>query len=319
MAKRIKAVLLIFALLLPSASPIPAGAGILLDRVVAIVHRDVITWSELYKSMEFDYYGQLSTLSPEEQRKMLARNERSYLDRLIDMKLQLNEARRLNIGVSLAEVDAGVMQIRQSYGLSEEMFLAALKKQGFTIDEYRRKLSEQIVLNKLINFEIRAKIIVSEGEIERHIREKDFKVEVVEGARIRQILLKPAGAEGRESVEERAKGLLDILAGGESFKDVAMKHSDGPFASSGGDLGFIRRDDLPELFLSVVDVLSDGEYSDPFWSEKGLHIIYLEEKVVPEVVVKESVRQFLAKKKFEEKLKDWMRSLRSDTYIKVNL
>ena len=63
-----------------------ASASILLDRVVAVVDRDVITWSELYKTMEFELSGKLAGLSPEEKKEQLKRYEKDFLDMLIDTK-----------------------------------------------------------------------------------------------------------------------------------------------------------------------------------------------------------------------------------------
>jgi hypothetical protein len=72
-------------------------APILLDRVVAVVNKEVITWSELYKAMEFEAATQIKNLSPEERKKIIKQSEPSFLESLIDTRLQLQEAQRLGL------------------------------------------------------------------------------------------------------------------------------------------------------------------------------------------------------------------------------
>src|SRR4030042_2376344 len=75
---------ILVSFILPAAS----NASILLDRVVAVVNKEVITWSDLYKAMEFEATTQTKNLSKEEQKKLFKENEASFLETLIDMNLQ---------------------------------------------------------------------------------------------------------------------------------------------------------------------------------------------------------------------------------------
>ena len=77
-----------------------ARAAVLLDRVVAIVNQDVITWSELYKTMEADASPSVKALKEDERRKVFRENEASFLETLINVRLQMQEAKNLGISVS---------------------------------------------------------------------------------------------------------------------------------------------------------------------------------------------------------------------------
>jgi len=298
-----------------------ASASILLDRVVAVVDRDVITWSELYRTMEFELSGKLAGLSPEEKKEQLKRYEKDFLDMLIDTKIQLNEARRLNIGVSEEDINSAINRIRQKYGLSEKEFLEALRNEGFTLQEYKKKVTEQITLSKLVNIEIRSKIIVTEGEIENYIKTNGDSFDLSESYRIRHIIF-PAGTD-EEKAEARRKAteVIKLLDSGESFESVVRKFSEGSDASKGGDLGFIKKKDLAKEFLQVIEGMKVGEYSKPFWSGKGFHVIMLEGKSLPdsEAALKKKVREILIEKKLRKSLKDYLRSLRSRVFIEVKL
>ena len=298
-----------------------ASASILLDRVVAVVGRDVITWSELYKAMEFELSSKLAGLSPEEKKEQLKRYEKDFLDMLIDTKIQLNEARRLNIGVSEEDINSAINRIRQKYGLSEKEFLEALRNEGLTLQEYKKKVTEQITLSKLVNIEIRSKIIVTEDEIENYIKTNGDSFDLSESYRIRHIIF-PAGTdEEKADARKKATEVIKLLDSGESFESVVRKFSEGSDASKGGDLGFIKKKDLAKEFLQVIEGMKVGEYSKPFWSGKGFHVIMLEGKSLPnsEAAMKKKVRELLIEKKLRKSLKDYLRSLRSRVFIEVKL
>ncbi|GMT47027.1 MAG: peptidylprolyl isomerase [bacterium] len=298
-----------------------ASASILLDRVVAVVDRDVITWSELYKAMEFELSDKLAGLSPKEKKEQLKRYEKDFLNMLIDTKIELNEAKRLNIGVSKKDLTSAINRIRLKYGLSEKEFLEALRKEGFTPQEYKKKVTEQIILSKLVNLEVRSKIIVTEGEIEKYIKTNGNNFDLSEGYRLRHIFF-PVGTDKEKSeAREKATKVIKLLDSGESFESVARKFSEGSDASKGGDLGFIKKTDLAPEFLKVVEGLKVGEYSKPFWSGKGFHVIMLEGKRLPDskAVLKRKVRRILIQEKLKKSLKNYLRSLRSRVFIEVKL
>ncbi len=298
-----------------------AAAGILLDRIVAVVDEDVITWSELYKTMEFELSDRLAGLSPEDKRRRLKGLEREYLERLIDLKVQLHEARRLQIGATEEEVDYALAQIRRKHGLTEETFLEALRKEGLALEEYREMIAEQIIISKLVDLEVRSKLILPEEEIERYARQKGEELDLSEGYRIRQIFFPAATPRERKEAEEKAREVIELLKSGEPFESLARRYSKGPNASNGGDLGFIRKKDLAGEFLALVEEMEVGEYRGPFQTDKGIHIIKLEGRsgTGPEVSAKERAGRLLLKEKFREALNDWLRSLRSRAHIEIKL
>jgi peptidyl-prolyl cis-trans isomerase SurA len=116
--------------ILPAAS----HASILLDRVVAVVNKEVITWSELYKAMEFEVATQVKNLSDEERKKLFQENEGSFLENLINMRLQLQEARNLGIDVSQHEITETIDTIQKKYSMTQADFTESLKKEGLSLE-----------------------------------------------------------------------------------------------------------------------------------------------------------------------------------------
>jgi len=315
----LKKYLTIMLFLFLSIAPDIAHSGVLLDRVVAIVGKDVITWSELYENMEFELADKLRGLTNDEKRRILKKYEKDYLERIIDLRLQLHEARKKNIGVTESELNDAISQIRKKFGLNEDAFKKALKKEGFSYDEYKKKVKEQIIVSKLINSEVRNKIVVTKEEISRYIRNNKNKLSSGEEYRIRQIFFRTTGKEDKASAAKKAEKVMELLNKGEPFDSLAVKYSEGPNAGRGGELGYIKKKDLATPFLEAIDNLEIGHYSKPFRTERGLHIIYLEDKLNPETSRKDRIRAKLVEEKFRKRLKEWTRSLRSREFIEVKL
>lgn len=295
---------------------------ILLDRVVAVVNKEVITWSELYKVMEFEATEQVKNLGEEEKARIFKENEPLFLETLIDMRLQLQEARNLGIGISREEVDEAIENIKKKYSMSDEDFIASVKKEGFTMEEYKKRLAEQILINKVVQYQIRNKIVVSDAEVKKYIDANKDLLSGGERYRLKQIFFKrPKNDEDIKSLEEKAGEVIHRLKAGENFSDLARIYSEDPSGKFGGDIGLIEQNQLAIEFANVLSKLKVGDYSMPFWTEKGLHIIKLEEKISAQSIddLKEVVRKKLADTKFIESYKSWIKGLREKAYIEIRL
>ena len=291
--------------------------GALLDKIVAVVNKEVITWGELYRTMEFETTNEMKSLSDAEKLKVFKENEGAFLERMIDMKLQLQIAKKLNIDASKDEIAEAIEGIRKKYAMDDKEFQESLKKEGFTLEEYKKRLAEQIILNKVVNQEVKNKIVISDEEIMNYMAKKQDTE-----YRVRQIFFKKPDKDfDKESMEAKAAEVLQKLKGGESFASLARTYSDDPTARTGGDLGFIKQEYLGKEFLNVLSAMSVGSVSSPFWTEKGLHIIYLEEKIDAQNAAefKEIAKRKLLEERFNEGYKIWIRGLREKAFVEVRL
>ncbi len=304
--------------------------AVVLDRVVAVIDKDVITWSELYKALEFEMREELKTLKGNERQEFFSKHEKEFLDTLIEVKLQLLYAESHNIGVSKNELDAAVDDIRRKHSLSEQEFYDALRKEGFSVEEYKKRLSEHILISKVKNSEIANKVIVTEEEISGRIKSKKPAV-VSNKYRIRLIILSKAEdqdkGQGKDktgeglALKKKAEYVYDKLLILEDFKKLATQYSDGPNALNGGDLGFINKEEMDKDFLAVVEQLKEGEFSKIFVTGKGMNIIQLVEKKAADTEgqIRDDVRRELFAEKSKKTYKDWIKSLKEKRFIKVML
>lgn len=295
--------------------------AILLDRVIAVVNKEVITWSELYKMMEYESTDQMKVLTEEDRNKIFKENEAIFLDKLIDFKLQLQEAKRLGFKVEQDEIKEAIENIKKKYSMNDTDFEESLKKEGFTLEDYKKRLSEQMLISKFLNYQIRNKVVVSEEEIKRFLEQDKRELFDSESYRIRQIFFKRPKDEDIKSIEEKAAIVIQKLNEGEDFSNLCREYSHDPSAKTGGDLGVVKKGDLSKEFVHVISNMKTGDISKPFWTEKGLHIIKLDEKIpAPDrEKIKENVRKQLAEDIFSKRYKSLIKELREKSHIEIRL
>ncbi|MBI5187900.1 MAG: peptidylprolyl isomerase [Nitrospirae bacterium] len=311
-------IIMLILFILPGAS----YGNVLLDRVVAVVNKEVITWSELYRMMEYEATDQVKALREDERRKIFRDNEAVFLERLIDTKLQIQEARKLGLDVTTEEVTEAIENIKKKYSLTDNALEESLKKEGFTFEEYRKRLSEQIMISKVVGQQIRNKIVVSDAEVKRYMEANREIFSDSEAYKLRQIFFKrPKNDEDKKTIEERVSLIIQKLKAGEDFSALAKEYSEDPSGRLGGNLGFIKKSHMAKEFNEVLSNMKAGDFSIPFWTERGLHIIKLDEKVSAQNIdeVREDVRKQLTENQFLEVYRSWVKGLREKAYIEIRL
>ncbi len=296
-----------------------ANSAILLDKIMAIVNKDVITWSNLYKAMEFEASDEVKAMKEEDRRRFFKESESVFLESLIEMRLQLQAAAKLGIFATDDDVKTAIESIKKKYSLTDETFKDAIGKEGFTIADYRKKLSEQITISRVVQHEVRSNVIVTEGEIDKYIAENKELARENEGFNISHIFMRKA--EDKERVEERAIEIYKSIKAGGNFSEFARQYSEDASARSSGELGFIKKSDMSKDFLDILSKMNAGDVSEPFWGANGIHIIRLNEKIEikSKQELKEMARQKLLEEKFSREYRNWINGLRERAYVEIKL
>ena len=299
-----------------------ASGSVLLDRIVATVNDEIITWSELMNVIIIDGKQFLSGLTGEDRENKIREAERPVLDNLIETKLQLQEARRMNLDVTSSEIDGAIQEIRTKYSLTDEMLMNSLKAEGLTPEDYRARLADQILLQKVINYAVKNNIVVSEKEIEQYYKDHVGEFDGGEKIRIRQIFFAlPGDSSQKESVEAKAREIEQKISSGEDFSKLAGEFSEDPSSAFGGDLGYISRGSALKEIEDAAAALKKGEVSSPFWSPAGLHINKLEDRAEGGGIgkVRDKIRENLLQKAFEGRYSEWKAGLREKAFIEIKL
>ncbi len=121
--------------------------------------------------------------------------------------------------------------------------------------------------------------------------------------------------------EEDAVALIERIAGGADFIEVAKEKSTGPSASSGGDLGYFTRDQMVPEFADAAFALQAGEMTDaPVKSPFGWHVIRVEDRRTAPPPSFEEVRQQLASEVSQQAVAALVETLRGTaTVVRFNI
>lgn len=302
-----------------------SAASELLDRIVAVVNEDIILLSELRERME-PYAQRIhqQKFDLDRERQMLFKMREEILNRLVDEKLTDQEIRRNDIQVDEAEIDSTIERIKASNYFTEENLRDFLEQEQMTMEQYRDKIREQVLRTRLVNYQVKSKIVITEEEIRAYY---DSHPEVYGGKiryHLRNILMRvpdfSTEAE-KAAVYERLQQLRSRTEAGESFADLARTYSQSPAAVDGGDIGEFEEETLSPQIQAALDGLNPGQATAVLDTDQGFQLFFVEAINRTEGKPLESVRGEIHRKLYEEvvdkKFLSWLEDLRSQSHIKI--
>jgi peptidyl-prolyl cis-trans isomerase SurA len=249
----------------------------LVDRIVAVVNKEVITLSELSAAVAAAERQLRRQGTPAPERPAL---ERQMLERLVIDKAQLQRARDTGIRVDELQLDRAVQRIAENNKMTLADFRRALERDSVAFDAWREDLREQIMVSRLREREVEDKVQVNDSEIDLFLEELKAHPERSEynASHILVRVPEQATPERIEQARGRAqKALAEARAGGD-FARIAASYSDAPDALEGGNLGWRQHERLPELFSSALAAMKPGEVSEPLRSPAGFHVLKLNDR-----------------------------------------
>ena len=292
------------------------------DRIIAVVNNDAITMNELIESIAVqraESRQQGGGPTDEELR-------RESLARLIDSRLQLQEAEREKIQVDDAELNEEFLDRIKRYGVkNEEEFDKLVRAQGVTVDSIKKRLRDGLKVSKLIRRKVTMRISVTEDEISQYIEENRAKLETSLSYHARHILVTPEENTdvAWESARIKAEMLRAQLSDGADFTELARQHSRDASAKDGGDLGSLKRGELAQDVEAAILALRPGELSKPFRSPLGYHVFRLESKEGLEgeglVRIRQQIRDILFRQKYDTRQEAWLKEIKQRAIIEVRM
>ncbi|MCX7816250.1 MAG: SurA N-terminal domain-containing protein [Syntrophales bacterium] len=299
--------------------------AVIVDRIVAIVNNEVITLSELNAAFEPYLKNIDQSLRGTEREKLVDEGKKAVLNQMINTKLIEQEAKKSGITVKDEEVMGAIRETLKRKNISLEEFVVMLEREGETLDGYKKEIYNQILRQRLIGREIRAKAVVSEEEIGEYYRVHREDYEGKEAVRVKKIFL-PAPAEGetREDIKRQIYDIYQKILAGESFEVFASKYALSPeLAASGGDIGFVERGTMiPELEKEVFS-LRVNEVSRVIELSHGFYILKVIDKrgagLKPFQEVRNEIIQKIEEMKTNQLIEKWLNELRKKSYVEIRL
>jgi len=252
-----------------------ALADVELDRIVAVVENDIIMQSELESKLR-TVVGQM-----QEQGIQLPPSsvlETQILERMILMKIQLQKAEETGIRVDDETLNRTISNIAAGNNVSLSQFKDILEKDGFSYEQFRENMREEIIISRLRQRQVDNRISITNNEIDNALSNLEFQGKTETEYLLQHILISLPEAPTPDEEEQArlvATKVLEDLKTGLDFATMASTVSDGQRALEGGDLGWRKKNEIPTIFSAQVATMEKGDISDLIKSSSGFHIVKL--------------------------------------------
>lgn len=282
-----------------------------IDRIVAIVNDDIITLSDFNK-----YIVSLPKQTVEI-------NKDQALNDLVEQMILTQEAAKLGITVTDAEIDRSIESVKGKLDMSDEQMNEMLTKQNLTTEQFRNQWRLQILSGKLVSTLVKGRIAVTDEEIKDLYKQYYGEIENADEVEIAHILISFDASEEQQALQ-KANKVAELAKSGSNFSKLVSEYSDDTFSKDKeGVLGYFNKGELVSELEDVVSVTEVGKTSGPVKTISGFHIIkVLDRNTLDENSVdqyREQLRQEIYKQKVTEELEKYIAGIRENAYIEIKL
>jgi len=302
------------------------GRTEVVDRIIAFVNDEIITLHDLNEAFE-PYQKKIDdSYKGTDKDRVVAETKLSLLNRMIDNLLIEQEAKKSAIAVQDDEVMSSIRDMLARKKMTMEALQQSLSREGATFEAYKKDMRDSMVRMRLLRREVRSKITVSDEEIGEYYSLHRDDYEGKDAVRLKHILLlfpKNMDSNAKAKLQADAMDILKRLKAGDSFDQLAARFSQGPAASSGGDVGFVEKGAmLPEVEKAAFSLDKDS-ISNLIESPVGFHIIKVIDRrgagVKPIETVREEIKSKLEDEKLDKKFDSWVSELRAKSLVEIKL
>jgi foldase protein PrsA len=324
---------LIFGLLLATlaiaVSACGSGSGNVAAGAVADVNGTEITKAELDRLVDQAKKGYESQKQafPKAGTPEYQNIQRQYVAYLVELAQFRQAADDLGVKVTDKDIDKIESQtIKEKFGGKRSEYEKALKKAGFTSEEYRTNALAVSALTQKIFDTVTKDVDVSEQEVLQYYTANQSQYGSPESRDVRHILIAVKDKDGNvdfAASKAKADEIYAQLKAGADFATLAKKYSADPGSKDlGGKLTISRGQTVPE-FDKVSFDLATGELSKPVKTTYGYHVIEAVSDVrkattTPIEKVRASIRATLLQQKRNEEMQKWVEGLKKDYEGKVS-
>ncbi|MBQ6247229.1 MAG: peptidylprolyl isomerase [Kiritimatiellae bacterium] len=305
----------------------PTDTEIADDAVVAEVDGDKLTYAEAIKTVKrvLGARGEPADQLDMTVKQMAPMALPQIAEQFVATALLKAEAAKKGFQATIADIDEAVSNIVAN--LPKDMtFEDILDKQGLSLEEARKEISEGLAINKLID-DVTKDLKAGEEAISKFYEENARYFEKPEQVEASHILIKLDGADAtnetaKAAAKAKAEALRAQILAGTNFAELAAIHSDCPSKAQGGSLGFFRRGQMVKPFEDAAFALGTNEVSEVVETQFGFHVIKVTGKTpagkTPLAEVRDQIEEHLSGEKKGEAIKKLIDDLKAKAKVFVN-
>lgn len=239
----------------------------------AIVNGDIITRTDVDHRLALVLASNPGAQLTEDQMMQL---RLEVLRNLIDEALQIQEAEANEITISAAEIAQAYSEFLSRQQASPDEFAAFLRGQGSSEATLQRQIASELAWNRLLRRYVNPFVSVSDAEVQDIVDRLESSRGQIE-YRVSEIFL-PATPATEAQVQAQALDLIEQIRQGAPFPTIARVYSQASHANVGGDLGWIRPEQLPGPLAQAVQQVPRGSISAPIPVPGGFSIIAISDQ-----------------------------------------
>jgi peptidyl-prolyl cis-trans isomerase SurA len=263
------------ALVLGLAATAPMSPGLAQNtlRAAAVVNDEIVSILDLAMRTRLAILASGLRDSPE----VRSRLQRQVLRSLIDERLQLQEAKRLEITVDQSETENTISMLAQQNNMSREQFLAMLRSKDILPKALQDQVLAELTWQALVQRRLRPSVEVGDEEVDEviaRLRSSQGRMQ----RRVSEILLAVDSVLQDDEVRRAAERLVEQLRAGANFEALARQFSQSATASVGGDLGWIDEGQLPDELNEQLERMRAGDLAGPIRTFGGFYILLLRDQ-----------------------------------------
>ena len=240
-------------------------------KATAIVNGEVITQTDIDQRLALLAISNGGSIPANE----IDRLRQQVLRNLIDETLQIQAAKAEEIEISDADIDKTVERVAGNVKQTPDQMADYLKSRGSSIRSIRRQIQGEIAWRRLQSKKIESGISVGDEEVQAVID----KLNASKGAeeyRVGDLFLSATTAHEEQAAANAQKVFAALQQGG-SFVGYARQFSEASTAAVGGDLGWVRAEQLPDQLAAAVRQMRPGQVSPPIKVPGGYSIIAVQD------------------------------------------
>ncbi len=309
----------LFALLLPclSVTCVAAGADLVpptttmptvpINSVAAVINDTIITERDLNQEIREAKSQYLQHHMPIPSDKEL---RALILDNIIAKRLMLQIATQNHLEASDPEVNDAIAGIAKQSQLTLPQLKQKLAAEHISYDRFIKKIKEQIVLSKIQQQAVNGRIDITPEKLAK-FKEKMAKEQSMTEYHVTDYLI-PLADDVSGSQKDAAHSSAEQLA-------QTLRQGKQPSAAvTVNDLDWQPLAGIPDLFVTVIAKMRQGEVSAPVLAPNGYHVLrLLETRQTGRTIDDEQTRELMYREQYQATLKKWVDSLRNSSYVKV--
>ena len=307
-------------LLVWAIAPANVGIAMTVDRIIAKVNEKIITQSELEERV----FVKMMSLQKANVQPLPSKEKAMYdeLERMIEERLLVDAGQKVGLKVDEESITKAINEIKANNGLGEGDLARLLESESKTMEEYKTSIHDQIMISRVVNFEVRKRVTVTNEEVEQYYTQHIKDYWVSEKLKLRHILFLMDNSlpEGDKRIKrEKAQLALKRIRSGADFEVIAKEFSEDISASTGGDLGVLERGKMVPEFEKAAFLLKEGEVSDLVETPYGLHIIKVDKiipgQTLPLEKVEASIKDHFMNEKMKVEYREYLAQLKKNAFI----